>query len=200
MQKPKITSLFSTVNRLLLVVTLGLLCTKISAQETQQIPSCNSCLDSLLTTFWSPPQPAKKYIRDTVTRRFNYQSKKDKEVLIFVGNPDFVEIKVNEKTHFGGRYQAKKKLSGSRRFFVPVTFKNGMNTIYLTAHSITDDPFFISHVVLEDADEFMVERAFSENNRLSLVITLVFLTILSILLAYSLLHYLLLYHTTEYKY
>lgn len=199
MQKPKITSLFATLNQLLLVVALGLLCTKISAQETQQILSCNSCLDSLLATFWSPPQSARKYVRDTVTRRFNYQSKKDKEVLIFVGNPDFIEVKVNEKTYFGGRYQAKKKLSGSRRFFVPVTFKNGMNTIYLTAHSITDDPFFISPVVLEDADKFMVERAFSENNRLSLLITLVFLTVLSILLAYSLLHYLL-YHTTEYKY
>jgi sensor histidine kinase YesM len=116
-----------------------------------------------------------------------------------VGNPDFCKIKINKKLYYGGRYQAKKLLTNNHRFFVPVVLDIGSNTISLTAHSITDDAFFVQPVLLKNVNALSVERVFSDNNRSSLIITLVFLTILSVLLVYSLLHYLL-YHNLEYKY
>jgi sensor histidine kinase YesM len=182
------------------VVTVSItLANVVHAQKTQQIPICTNCLDSLLTAFWTPPQSAKIYVRDTVTQKFDHQSTKSKEVLIFVGNPDFCEVKVNHKLYYGGRYQAKRLLSSGSRFFIPISLKSGLNTISLTAHSITDDAFFVQPTLLDNVNKLAVEQAFADNNSLSLIITLIFLTVLSVLLVYSLLHYLL-YHNLEYKY
>lgn len=175
----------------LVAVTVSItLANVVNAQKAPQIPVCINCLDSLLTAFWTPPQPAKMYVTDTVTQKFDHRSIKSKEVLIFVGNPDFAKIRINDKLYYGGRYQAKRLLAPGSRFFIPITLKSGLNTISLTAHSITDDAFFVQLTLLDNVDKLAVEQAFADNNSLSLIITLIFLTVLSVLLVYSFLHYL----------
>lgn len=169
------------------------------AQKSLQVATCTNCTDSLVNTFWAPPKSIQKYVRDTVIKQFTYSASEAKEVLLFVGSPEFSTIIINKKQYYGGRYQIKSKLTSGQRFFIPVALNRGLNNISLTAFSITDDAFFVQPILLEDADALAIKQVFSENNRLSLVITLVFLTILSVLMVYSLLHYLL-YHNFEYKY
>lgn len=186
--------------RSLTVIVLLILAEQtVHAQQTQELRTCKNCLDSLLTTFWNPPASQQLHVRDTVTFDFTYTSTEKREALIFIGNPEYCSVQLNDRHYYGGRYQSKNLLSDGRRFFIPVPLDSGLNIFSITSHSITDDPYFVQPVLLEDIDELDVERSFSNNNRLALILTLVFLTVLSVLLVYSLLHYLL-YHNLEYKY
>ncbi len=167
------------------------------AQKNQQLPQCVACLDSLVNTFWSPPTVANKYVRDTISSQFTYQSRQSKEVLLYIGNPDFCKVSVNGQTYYGGRYQAKKKLASERRFFIPIRVNSGINNIRFEAYSLTDYPFIFQPVVITDANKHDVEQVFSDNNALARVAFIFLLAASMVLLINSLFHFII-YRSKEY--
>ena len=161
------------------------------------IPSCENCLDSLVRTYWNPPDSLAKYVRDTVKKNFVYSSANKGEALVFVGNPEHSAIRVNGKDHFGGLHQPKQKLSDNRRFFIPVQVNKGKNVIEITSTSSTDHTFFFTPTVITDANKHDVEQIFTSNNNWAHIVFIIVLSVAAVLFIYSLFHYVI-YRSNEY--